>query len=397
MAQHTWKLAALAAAAWLSACGGGGGADAASNRAGITSVVTMGDSLASIGTRAADGTRTVSTVNASADEPTVIWTERINANLGITTPLCSHYPANAADCTSYAVSSARINVPGQSSTSSLSILKQMTDAATTLGRYTSAQLVLIDGGGNDAADLFGAYLKAATDGGASFAGLISSLAGAGGDPAPALTQLAAKNLPGAGAAYMSGLADVFTAKIINNVVGKGATRVAVLNMPAVTRTPRFQMVLTSVAARTAAGAKQQGASDAQAAAAGAKASADLTLLADTWVSTFNARIAANLASQSGVAVVDFDTRFRDQVLNPAQYGLTNATTPVCPVTGVEADTGLPSYNFTTCTAAALDAQPGKTAGWWTHYAFSDGFHPTPYGHQLISQLVSVSLAQKGWQ
>jgi len=29
-------------------------------------------------------------------------------------------------------------------------------------------------------------------------------------------------------------------------------------------------------------------------------------------------------------------------------------------------------------------------------AFSDGFHPTPYGHQLMSQLVSRSLAQAGW-
>jgi outer membrane lipase/esterase len=36
------------------------------------------------------------------------------------------------------------------------------------------------------------------------------------------------------------------------------------------------------------------------------------------------------------------------------------------------------------------------AGWWKSYAFSDGFHPTPYGHQLLAQLISLSLARAGW-
>ena len=54
-----------------------------------------------------------------------------------------------------------------------------------------------------------------------------------------------------------------------------------------------------------------------------------------------------------------------------------------------------------CTAAALSAQTppaGATGGadWWKTYAFSDSFHPTPYGHQLVSQLVSRSLARAGW-
>ena len=45
---------------------------------------------------------------------------------------------------------------------------------------------------------------------------------------------------------------------------------------------------------------------------------------------------------------------------------------------------------------ALDALPGKTAGWWKSYAFSDGFHPTPYGHQLLAASVSRALARAGW-
>ena len=61
--------------------------------------------------------------------------------------------------------------------------------------------------------------------------------------------------------------------------------------------------------------------------------------------------------------------------------------------------GLPAYNFATCTGAALSANPpagASGAGWWERYAFSDSFHPTPYSHQLIGQLVSRSLSQAGW-
>jgi outer membrane lipase/esterase len=62
--------------------------------------------------------------------------------------------------------------------------------------------------------------------------------------------------------------------------------------------------------------------------------------------------------------------------------------------------GLPTYNFATCTDAALSAAPpaGATGGanWWKTWAFSDGFHPTPYGHQLLAQLISRTLAQAGW-
>ena len=98
--------------------------------------------------------------------------------------------------------------------------------------------------------------------------------------------------------------------------------------------------------------------------------------------------------------MDFYTSLNDQVANPVQFGLTNAKDTVCPITGVGSD-GLPSYTFATCTATALSALPppaGATGGadWWKTYAFSDSFHPTPYGHQLLGQLVSRSLAQAGW-
>jgi outer membrane lipase/esterase len=32
----------------------------------------------------------------------------------------------------------------------------------------------------------------------------------------------------------------------------------------------------------------------------------------------------------------------------------------------------------------------------SHYAFADDVHPTPYGHQLLSQFASRLMAQAGW-
>jgi phospholipase/lecithinase/hemolysin len=119
----------------------------------------------------------------------------------------------------------------------------------------------------------------------------------------------------------------------------------------------------------------------------------------SWVETFNASLAAKVAGDKRIVLVDFYSAFNDQIANPAQYGLTNVTTPACPPVGVDAD-GMPIYNFTTCTAEALSASPppGVTGGanWWQTYAFSDSFHPTPYGYQLLSQLVAKSLAAAGW-
>ena len=154
-------------------------------------------------------------------------------------------------------------------------------------------------------------------------------------------------------------------------------------MPGVTLTPRFRTVLASVSA-----------------ASGAAAAAQAEALFDGWVQAFNARLASSVAGESRIVIADLYTSFKDQATNPAQYQLTNVTTAACPATGVGSD-GLPTYTFATCTAAALSATTppaGATGGasWWQTYGFADGFHPTPYGHQLVGQLVSRSLAQAGW-
>ena len=63
-----------------------------------------------------------------------------------------------------------------------------------------------------------------------------------------------------------------------------------------------------------------------------------------------------------------------------------------PVVGLDGS-GLPNYNFPACTTTALDAA-GPTG--WRNYAFSDGFHPTPRGYEILSELVAVAMGRKGW-
>ncbi len=397
MKSMKWKLALLttAAAAILVGCGGGG-ADSTSQRAGITSVKVMGDSLSDSGVfKGLPTYGRMFSVQDSASEPNTVWTERIAAILG-TPQLCNFFkftgatfvPNPVAGCTSFAVGGGRINnINPQTGAgnSPFSITYQL-QVASAAGNYKSSDLLLVDGGGNDAADLVGAYLAAATDGGASYASMTGTLI-----PMTTLGPMLAAGPSGlaqAGGVYMVALADKFYDSIKTSALDKGAEKVAVLNMPGITNTPRFQMVLDSISRAYGGGAT------------GAAARGQSEALFKSWVEAFNARLAAKVAGDKRVVLVDFYTAFNDQIANPAQYGLTNVKTPACPITGLGSD-GLPTYNFQTCTAAALSAMtpPAGASGganWWQTYAFSDGFHPTPLGYQLLSQLVAKSLATAGW-
>lgn len=390
MGQFKTLALALAASLLVVACGG-------SDRVTYTSVKVMGDSLSDSGTFSALGAGSgygrIFSVQGADHK---IWTERVAASAGVAS-LCNVYQftgttfiANPTPgCTSYGVGGGRINNQASQggANSPFSIIKQLQDGAATAGSYKASDLLLIDGGGNDAADLVGAYLQAPSDSAAAYAALLSSLLPAA-DVNTALTSGAA-SVAAIGGTYMTALADSFYDAIRTNALNKGATRVVILNAPGITLTPRFQMVLDSIAAAYGGGD------------AGATARAQSEALFDSWVRAFNSRLSTRAAVDSGtVLVVDFYGDLKKQLANPANYGLTNVTTPACPITSVGSD-GLPAYNFETCTATALSAQTppaGATGGtnWWKTYAFSDGFHPTPYGYQLMSNLVTSSLASVGW-
>ena len=81
--RHFRLAAATTAVAILAACGGGG-ADPTSQRAGITSIKVMGDSLSDVGVFKGIPTNgRIFSVQDSASEPNTDWTERIAALLGI--------------------------------------------------------------------------------------------------------------------------------------------------------------------------------------------------------------------------------------------------------------------------------------------------------------------------
>lgn len=378
---RSWAPLALASLL-VAACGGGG--NDASTRVQITSVKVMGDSLADSGTFGFKFT--------VQGAQSFIYPERIATNYSVST-LCPFYLFNGttfianptAGCTNYAIGGGRVN-NYTAPTAPLSIPQQLATAGTLAGTYKATDLLVIDGGGNDAADLVGAYLRVPSDSGAAYSALLQTVL----PPATVQAALAqgAAGFASVGGTYMTALADVFYNAIKVNALDKGAQHVVVLNMPGITNTPRFQMVLDGIAAANGGGT------------AGATARANAEGLFKSWISAFNSELAVKFNGSSNVVLVDFYTSFNDQIASPAQYLLTNVTTPACPQTGTGSD-GLPTYTFATCTDAALSATTPPagsdgTANWWKSYAFSDSFHPTPYGHDLLARRIMKSLADAGW-
>ena len=381
--------------AGLASCGGGGGA-VSNNPTGITAVRVFGDSLADGGTF---GIRFTVNNAGPGGTATPIFPDLVAKSLGLSAP-CNFYNATSFSsfiaptvaCKNHAVGGGRINNPVSmgGAGAPFSIPSQMDTAATVAGgAFAATELMIVDGGGNDSADIIGAYLGAGTPaGGAAYAALLGTVL-----PAATIGTLitqpatAASPLNGAqqlGGLYMVALANKMADDINSKLLARGAKKVVLVNAPAVTGTPRFKSVLQSVAASPA----------------GAAGAAGIEALSRGWTQAFNATLQSRLGAEDRVVIVDLFTDFDNQVNMPAQFGLISPISPVtgvtdtaCPITGLDS-TGLPDYNFAACTATALDA--GPKAATWRQHGFSDGFHPTPYGHVLAAQLLNRALAIKCW-
>ncbi|MGZ5269601.1 MAG: SGNH/GDSL hydrolase family protein [Ramlibacter sp.] len=380
--------ACAAAAVLIAACGGGG--SAAGPKTSISRVVVAGDSLADVGTFGMKFT-VQNAANPAAGFP--IFPQVVAQNFGVNAQ-CNFYASATGgasfttnpSCTNFAVGGGRVVNPASQggAAAPFAVPTQLATAATVNGgAWTPTDLLLIDGGGNDAADLVGAYLGAAS--GAAGVSAYQAFLAQQLDAATIGATLTQPNGPALAAAlYMQKLADTYWNGIKANTLDKGATHVAVLNMPDITLTPRFRAVLAQVAAASGGGA------------AGATAAATLQGAIQQWISAFNTQLSTRVGGDTRVALVPFYADFTDEITNSASYGLTNATTASCPVVSLTA--GLPNYSFPTCTSAALDAAPptGLAPAWWNTWAFSDGFHPTPFGHRLLAASVSRALARAGW-
>ena len=385
-------LLAVVAAAVALLAGCGGGDDPAGPKVAISREVVAGDSLADVGTFG--GVKF--TVQNSADPANgfPVLPQLVAQNFGINTQ-CNFFvftgttfAANPTPgCTNFAMGGGRIRVPDASGgqASPQSVVFQLATAAQAVGgTYSASDLVLVVGGGNDSGDLLAAFLGASSGpaGVAAYQAFLAQQL----DPATIAATLPQPNGAATAAVlYMRALADTLANAVKASALAKGATHVVVLDVLDISVTPRVQGVFAQVVAPGAGGG-----------AAGAAAVAQVQGLIGQWTAAFNDRLRADFAGDARVAVSPFNADAHEILGNPADFTLTNVTTPACAVVGV---TFFDSpAQAARCTSAALDATPpaGLAPGWWQSWAFADGFHPTPFGHRLLAAAVSRALARAGW-
>jgi len=350
---------ALLGSVLMAGCGGGSGATADTTpKYTPSAVVSFGDSLSD------QGTYKVGTVAALGGGQYTVngigphWLERISNLYGLPKPcpaqqgldgLASqgfNVPVkNNAGCYAYAQGGARVTNPvgpgnkllGGSNAVlgqlTVPVITQMQNHLTAVGgSYKGTELVFVYAGGNDV------FINLAT---------VQATIAAGGDPTAAATKGVTEM--GKAGAELAGYVKAL-------VLGKGAKNVVVINLPDVSLTPFAK----SLPAAT------QG-------------------LILQMVNTFNDQLKTGLAG-ADVGWVDAAQGVRDQIADPAKFSLSNVTVPACDLSPAKNPLG----SSLVCSANNV------IAGDVSHYLFADSVHPTPYGNQLLSQVVSLELARKGW-
>jgi phospholipase/lecithinase/hemolysin len=396
--KYSLVLAASLAAALLAGCGGSGSASGnQSPKIQYSSAVVFGDSLSDVGTYATPSNTSPSglpgllalgggryTVNAFTGTAPVKsnWTELLSAQLNLPAPCpyevglngsaFSYGPVTTPTCTSYAMGGALVNtyiVPGYPTPGNVvsaefgignvnnpvdgsptlgqltrSIGTQMQEHLTVHGKYTGNEVVFVLAGGND--------------------GILNTMIFLGFAPSQGV------NAAATNAVTAMGIAGATLAGEINNyVLAAGAKHVVVLNLPDLSTTPFANFI------------------NAQPGAAGT------STLINTMVTTFNSQLKAGLTSPD-VLLVDINTVSTDQIMHPAQYGLSNVTDPACnlnyPANPFATQGSPESGTSLVCNASNV------IAGDISHYEFADLVHPTPYGNSLIARYVASQMAIKGW-
>lgn len=175
---------------------------------------------------------------------------------------------------------------------------------------------------------------------------------------PSPTQLLAIALPAA-ESYMTAIAATLVENIQVQIVGRGARNIAVLNLPDVGLTPSMQS-LGAYMSTTAT---------------------DLTRV-------FNNKLAGDLLGIPRALLVDTFTQSRLQFADPSQFGLSNVTLMAC-ATGVPPNNEFLNESSLGCSVATLNSGAGYED--ITHFFYADSVHPTPYGHQLLSNYFMTKL------
>ena len=187
----------------------------------------------------------------------------------------------------------------------------------------------------------------------------AAVAAAGGDPAAAATAAVTAAVTAAGQNATAGMARAggeLAAYLKNLVVANGAKRVVVVNVPDISKTPF-------------------GVSQAQ----------STRSLIELMSYTFNLYLTDGLKDVPEVLIVDSYQYLRDLAADPAAFGVTTVTATAC-----DPDPAKNPIGSLGCTAATVVA--GDVSKW----GFADGVHLTPFGYELIADLVTDALRKKGW-
>ncbi len=320
----------------------------------FTSQVSFGDSLSDVGTYAVGTVAALGGGQFTVNSPGVQnWTAVMAAQFGLPAPCAAqtgldgdptqgfYVPVvNHAGCNGYAQGGARV-------TSTVGIGNKLTGGANaTLGFLTVPVVQQIQN-----------YLSA-NGGKFNDEDIVFIMAGAN-DVFFQLGLLQAAATDPSGAVTAMGLAASELATAINTqIIGNGARYVVVLNIPDIAITPL-----------------------------GATFDAPTRGLVDAMVNTFNNQLKAGVAGNAKVLYVDAYADSYNQYVNPGAYGLNNVTNTACDLSPAQN----PLSSSLVCTSNNLI--PGITG----NYLFSDMVHPTPYGYNLIANLVSKEMLNKGWR
>lgn len=96
---------------------------------------------------------------------------------------------------------------------------------------------------------------------------------------------------------------------------------------------------------------------------------------DAWRAQFNTIVQEAVANMPEVVYVDTQATWGNVQANPARYGFTNLTDKACTNTKL-------TTSATFCTRATMATPDANQTYFW-----SDSFHPTPRGHQVLSDQV----------
>jgi outer membrane lipase/esterase len=311
----------------------------------FSSLVSFGDSLSDVGTYAVGAIRAAGggkfTINAPDSK---IWIEQIALQLGLVAPCAAQTglngdPAqgyfvpvtNFPECTAYAQGGARVAEPVRSDGDAvvgalaLPVATQIQNHLTLHGgRFGGNEIVLVMAGGND---------------------LIAQLArvGQGGNPFDAVEDL--------------GRTGTELGQLVKAIVAVGASHVVVVNVP-----------------------------DASTSPSGRELPGIVERAAQEMAKLFNANLQQEVQGVPEILYVDAYTKSQEYSANPAQFGLTDVTTPACDLSPEKNALG----SAILCTPANLIPGPVD------RFEFADHLHPTPYGHQLLAAFVASEMQKRGW-